>query len=165
MEVLEPSVLQRLEEGTHTTLAQELHLPAPNKFIPYALQTVEDPSRVRARDETSAGTGAGASASASVHQLNLPVLLDEAGSQEQGQGQGQQGGWLFYTPDRLFGHPRSALFLHLHPPSSSLCYSVQQNQLNRLTTKFYSRLHAVARYPSELAGLDHSVIWWKRCVA
>jgi hypothetical protein len=41
-------------------------------------------------------------------------------------------------------------------------YSVQQHQLNKLTSKVYSRLHAVARYPSDMAGLHHSVTWWKR---
>ena len=131
-------------------LAKAIHLPAPNKYIPYALKN-EDIGRDR--DTLPAE---------SIHQLNVPDVLQTTNR-----------GNLLFTADKIFGHPRSALFLLVGRGNvtegadgsvTTTPYTVKQNQLNRLTTKFYSRQHAVDRYPADVAGLYHGVTWWKRFV-
>lgn len=158
VEELDSEELQRLEKDALGVVASlrlplPLHLPAPNKYVPYSLQTW-----------TSSDPPAAALPSASTRQLNQPAVLATS----------PRGLQLLHTTDHLFGHPRSALFLllGLHNATRSeenaegrglvTPYTARQSQLNRLTSKFYARLHAVGRYPSALAGLQHSVTWWKR---
>ena len=140
-----------LDEVARKDLAKDIYLPAPNKYIPYSLKTAGEATTAPDREVVPA---------ACTHQLNLPALLEAHAR-----------GQLFFTRDKLFGHPRSALFLLLGLHNASrggdgqlvvTPYQAQQQQLNRITTKFYSRLHAVARYPSAVAGLHHSVTWWKK---
>ena len=126
-------------------VAERVHLPFPNDYIPYNLKS----DYVRAKLITMSND-----------YVNVPEVLNT-----------QNRGILFRTSDRLFGHPRTALYLLYGKCNAWITgdsiveitpYSVSEYQLNRLTSKFYYRLNSVRRYPSEVAGLDANVLWSKR---